>query len=169
MARLLRGRRAAWLRFGDTGAYTLLGVREEDLSIENNPDVENSKDVTGAAYVTHSGYNPQTSLEYTADSDDSIYTQIEKINNELLKDDENCTFEMLVATLNDEVVKGNTKALTGTGYKVNVKVAVTSSGGDTSGYHIPFDLYEDGARTPGTVAVSAGDITNPTFTAASGG
>lgn len=167
MARLLRGVRAAWLKYG-SGDYTLLGVREEDLSIENNPDISNSKDVTGAAYTTHAGFSPQTSLNYTADSDDSIYEQIEKINNELLKDDENTIFEMVVATLNDEVAKakGATAALTGNGYKVNVRVVPTSSGGDTNGYQIPFDIYEEGARIPGTVSVS-NSTGQPTFTAQS--
>lgn len=169
MGRLLRGYRAAWIKLKTDTDYTLLGVREDDLSIENNPDVESGKDVTGAAYVNLKGYNPETSLSYIANSDDSIYDALEAINNGLLTDDEHCLFEMIVGTFTDEIAKigGLAENLTtNKAYKVDCLVTVDSSGGDTSGYHIPFTIREQGGRALGSITVTKGTGV-PAFTPAS--
>ena len=170
MARLLRGYRAAWLKLKTDTDYTLLGVRQDDLSIENNEDVESGKDVTGAAYVNVKGYNPETSLSYIADSSDSIYPALEAINNGLLTDDAHIQFEMIVGTFTDEIAKigGAAANLTSEyAYKTDCIVTVTSSGGDTSGYHLETTIRETGGRTVGTITVTKGTGV-PSFTAASG-
>jgi hypothetical protein len=70
---------------------------------------------------------------------------------------------MMVATLDKEVKEAATATLTGKGYQVPVKVVVDNDGGSTSGYSIPFTVYEDGSRTQGTVTVTS---KVPTFKAA---
>lgn len=159
MARLLRGYRAAWLKLKTDTDYTLLGVRQDDLSIENNEDVESGKDVTGAAYVNVKGYNPETSLSYIADSSDSIYEALEAINNGLLTDDAHIQFEMIVGTFTDEIAKigGAIEDLKSQfAYKTDCIVTVTSSGGDTSGYHLETTIRETGGRTTGYIKVTHG-------------
>ena len=168
MAKLLRGQLAHWLRFGDTGDWTLLGVNEEELTFDNQPDVEQSKDVTGGSYTINKGYSPQTSLDYKANSTDSIYAQLEKIQLGLLKDDENTSFTLLEGHLNDEIIKGGSKALSGNAVQMGCKVVINSVGGDTGAVTYNISVYADDTVAPrvqGTVAVAAGGILSPTFTA----
>jgi hypothetical protein len=161
--KILRGCRAFWLSF-DEKNWTCLGKDSDDMSIDTNPDTEQTKNVQGEVTFTHNGYTPSLSNDsYIARKEDAIYPQLQKIVNELAVDDETIGATMMVATLTDEVKNAATKELTGEGYQVPVKVVVDNDGGSTSGYTIPFTVYEDGARVQGTVSV-ANKV--PTFTAA---
>lgn len=163
MAKLLRGMRAKWISF-DGETWTLIGKGMETLTTNLNPDIETGKDVTGEAYIEHKGYAPESDIEYQARDDDPMYEQLQKIVDELLKDETNCLATMIDATLTDEVKNATgSVTLTGTGYSVPVMVVPQDEGGDTSGYTINFNCYEQGARTKGTVSV-ANKV--PTFTAA---
>lgn len=160
MGKILRGCRAMWLTFDDEN-YTCLGKDSDDLSIETNPDTETIKNVQGETTFVNNGYTPSMSNEYIARSEDAIYKPLQAIADTLAVDDERTTATLVVATLTEEVKESSTKTLTGTGFKVPVKVVVNSDGGGTSGYAIPFTITEDGARTQGTVSV-ANKV--PTFT-----
>lgn len=161
-AKLLRGMRAKWISFNGT-SWTLIGKNMESLSTNLNPDTETGKDVTGATYVEHKGYSPESDIEYQARDDDSIYTNLQAIVDNLYHDETHCGGFMIEATLNDEVKNAQGKTtVTGTGYKVPVMIVPQEDGGDTSGYTITFNVYENGARTQGSVSVSDGA---PTFTA----
>lgn len=162
--KILRGCRAFWLSFDDT-SWTCLGKDTDDLSIELNPDTEQTKNVQGEVAFVNNGYTPSLSNDsYIARKEDSIYTHLQTIVDTLATDDERTSATLMVATLTDEVKESATKTLTGTGFKVPVKVVVDSDGGSTSGYGIPFTISEDGAREQGTVSVTK---KVPTFTPAS--
>lgn len=161
--KILRGCRAMWLTFNDTD-YTCLGKDSDDLSIEGNNDNEQVKNVQGETTFVNNGYTPSLSNDsYIARREDAIYEPLQTIADTLATDDERTSATLIVATLTDEVKESATKTLTGKGFKVPVKVVVDSDGGSTSGYGIAFSIYEDGARTQGTVSVSN---KVPTFTAA---
>lgn len=165
MARLLRGYGADWLRLKKDAAqdgsdWCLMGVQEDDISYELNPDKEDGKDVTGASYSLVKGYNPSASYNYVCDSSDSIYTALKAIADGLLKDDDSITFEFMHADLTSEIctAEGATADLTGTGWKSEGKVTINSIGGDTTGYHINFDFAEEtGKRSAvGNITVAHG-------------
>jgi hypothetical protein len=161
--KILRGCRAMWLTFDNKG-FTCLGKDSDDMSIDTNPDTEQTKNVQGETTFNHNGYTPSLSNDsYLARYEDAIYPNLQNIVNTLAVDDETIGATMIVTTL-DQEVKDATGAttLTGTGYSVPVKVVVDNDGGSTSGYGIPFTVYEDGARTQGTVSVTD---KVPTFTA----
>lgn len=153
--KILRGRRAMWLSKDGT-AHTLLGKRQDDLSIALNPNVEQGQDVTGATYTDHNGFTPNLALPYVCYAEDAIYPHVQKIVDELSMDDTDTTFTMTVATLDIEVKETGEKSASGKGYQVPVKVVPTNDGGSTSGYQIEFTMYEDGARVQGTVSVAKG-------------
>lgn len=162
MSKILRGCRAMWLTFDDKN-WTCLGKDTDDLSIDLNPDTEQTKNVQGETTFTNNGYTPSLSNDsYIARTEDSIYESLQHIVDTLATDDMSTSATLLVATLTEEVKDSATATLTGTGFQVPVKVVVDNDGGSTSGYGIPFTVYEDGSRTQGTVSV-----TNkiPTFTA----
>lgn len=158
MGKILRGCRAKWIGF-ETGKETLVGKGMDTLSTETNPETEQTKDVLGESSFEHNGYTPSVTVEYTARTEDEIYPHIQKIANTLAVDDETITATLTVATLTEEVKESDTKTLTGTGYQVPVKVVVTSDGGGTAGYQIPFTAYESGNRIQGTVSVTERKVT----------
>lgn len=151
-----------WLSF-DEENYTCLGKDSDDMSIDMNSDTEQTKNVQGETVFTHNGYTPSLANDsYIARTEDAIYESLQHIVNTLATDDDSISATLIVATLTDEVTKSDTKTLTGEGFKVPVKIVVDNDGGSTSGYSIPFTMYEDGSRIQGIVSV-----TNkvPTFTA----
>lgn len=158
--KLARGVRAKWLSF-DKESWTLIGKDMDSLSTSLNPDVEQNKNILGDTYVDHKGFTPESDIEYKARTEDAIYEKLQKIVDELLKDEESTTAYMIDATLTDEVKNSDNTTLTGTGYQVPVIVVPQEDGGDTAGYAINFNCYENGNRVQGTVSV-----TNrvPTFT-----
>lgn len=163
MPKILRGCRAMWLSKGD--ASTLIGKDTDDLSIDTNPDTEQTKNVLGETTFSHNGYTPSFAVKYTARSEDEIYPVVQKVANELSVADEDITMDLIVATLTEEVKESDTKVLTGSGFKVPVKIVVDNDGGSTSGYAISFTAYESGNRIQGAVSVNKREVT---FTAGGG-
>lgn len=127
-----------------------------------NPDVNTGKDVTGASYVDHMGFAPENDLEYKPREEDSIFPHVQKIIDELLKDEESCTFYKIEATLDIEVKDTEIKNASGKGFKVPVFCVPQDNGGDTSAYTTNVNFYENGPREQGTVSVTN---KKPTFTA----
>lgn len=161
MSKLPRAVYATWISFDGTD-WTLIGKDMEEFSYELNPDVSTIKNILGESSVEHKGYAPAGDIQYAARKEDAIYPYIKGIADNLYKDDEHCRAQMISATLDEEVKNSDTKTLTGTGYKVEGIVSVTSVGGDTSALFMPFNFTEDGTRTQGTVSVQN---KAPTFTA----
>lgn len=144
---------------GPTPNWFLIGKDINDLSVELSPDVQVQKNILDETTAVDNGYEPKVSADpYYANPDDAIYSKIKNIAmNRLTGDD--CKTKIL------EVIISDTGAATHEAYIEDVLVKPTKYGGDTSGVQIPFDVYFDGNRQNGNVAI-ANKI--PTFTPATG-
>jgi hypothetical protein len=162
--KVLRGRFAQWVS-KDQKDWTLIGIRQDSQETSTNIDSTTGKDVTGGAYVDVSGYSPETSVDYIAREEDSIFQPLWEIYKGLKKDDTSLTFYKLEALLDIEVSETNTAtSASGDGFIVPVKALIQSAGGDTNGFHINTTFTEDHSSTgreAGTVKVSD---KKPTFT-----
>lgn len=149
MAKLDRNRLMYFASFNDT-AWEVLGVDNDDLSKELNPDTETSKNVLGETTFKHSGYEPEVSVDpYYADIESALYEKLkdaaiqEKYGDADIKG-------YFVEVLFEEAAAGG--VLTGTGYKRAAYIVPQSTGGDTAGLGIPFNVNPVGPMTQVTVA-----------------
>ncbi len=160
MAKLARKCHAIYIdsTFGGTGTpvWFLIGKDIEDLSIELNPDVQSQKNILGETSVIDNGYEPQFSADpYYANPTDAIYTKVKDIAMKRLTGDD-CKTKVLEVIIEDDL------AVSHEAYMEDAILKPQSYGGDTSGLQIPYDVYFDGNRTAGTVAIA---LKVPTFTA----
>ena len=163
MAKLTRGRYIVYIdaSFGGEAAnWFKVGKSLSSLAVELNPDVSTERNIFDEVYATDNGYTPQTSVDpYYANPDDAIYAKIRNIAMNRLTGDE-CRTKIM------EVIIESDEASSHSAWTEDVLVKPTSTGGDTAGFSIPFDVYFDGNREEGTVAYSNGTYKNgtPTFT-----
>lgn len=158
MPKLARKAHAIYIdsTFGSaTPEWFLIGKDIEDLSVDLAPDVQPQKNILGETSVIDNGYEPKFSADpYYANPDDSIYEKIKSIAMER-KTGDDCKTKILEVIIEDTVEE------THEAYQEDIIVKPTSYGGDTSGMQIPFDVYFDGNRQKGTVAIAN---KKPTFT-----
>lgn len=130
----------------DGDDWEVLGRDNEDLAKELNPDTETSKNVLGESTFKHNGYEPEVSVDpYYADKTSPLYEKLlaaavqEKYGDADIKG-------YFTEVVYDQV---NEKAgtLSGTGYKREAYIVPQSTGGDTSGFSIPFTVNPVGAMT----------------------
>lgn len=136
-----------------TPEWELQGDKNEDLSLELNPNVETITDVTGVTTTVLDKYEEQTSVgTYRAKRDSKFGAILYDIVKEkkILSDVER-TFLCVNLFSGTE---GKYDAWT-----QNAVVAVQSYGGDTKGLNIPYNIHWTGARTHGTAAIAAGVVT----------
>ena len=163
MAKLTRGKYIVYIDAsfgGETANWFKVGKSLSSLAVELNPDVSTERNIFDEVYATDNGYTPQTSVDpYYANPDDAIYTKIRDIAMNRLTGDE-CRTKIM------EVIIENDESPTYSAWTEDVLVKPTSTGGDTAGFSIPFDVYFDGNREEGTVAYSGGTYKNgtPAFT-----
>lgn len=159
--KLPRAAYAMWLTF-DKENFTILGRDTDSMEYSLNPDVSTDKNVIGETTVTHSGFNPELSVDtYRARTEDKIYPNILDIAMNRKYDEESTKAYLLEAVLDESVDNSKVKTLTGKGWMEEVVVVPQSTGGDLTGFGIPFNVNPNGGRVEGTVSV-----TNkvPTFT-----
>lgn len=152
---------AMWLSF-DKENWTILGRDTDTMEYGLNPDVSTDKNVIGETVVNHNGFAPELSVDtYRARTDDAIYENILDIAMNRKSDEESTAAYLLEAVLSESVDNSKIKTLTGKGWMEEVVVVPQSTGGDLSGFGIPFNINPNGGRVEGTVSV-----TNkaPTFT-----
>lgn len=138
--KLKREAHGLYLRFKSTDAWFLVGSGIDDLSVEMNGSFEQTKDIIGDVKVSDTGYQPQIGVEpYKADPEDAIYEYLKDIAMNR-KSGDDAKAEML------EVLVDDTEATEFDGWTENVKIEVTSYGGDTSGLGINFNIWSDGGR-----------------------
>lgn len=136
--------------------YERLGKDLEEFSAELSAQVDTKKNILGETSILISSYEKTGSVEpYYADKDSALFTRLQDIiDNQLVLD-----------ALRTDVVE--VKLWEGDGengypaIKEGAYIEVTSYGGDTTGYQIPFTLHFTGERTKGTF-----DVKTKTFTAA---
>ena len=140
----------------EEAVYERLGKDLEEFSPELSAQVDTKKNILGETSILISSYEKTGSVEpYYAEKDSALFTRLQNIiDDQLVLDD-----------LKTDVVEVKLwEAAEGTTYpaiKEEAYIEVTSYGGDTTGYQIPFTLHFTGTRTKGTF-----DVSTKTFTPA---
>lgn len=123
--------------------WEALGKDNDDLSKELNPDTETSKNVLGETSFTHSGYEPEISVDpYYVDPSRKMYARLRDaaIEERFGSNDLMGYFaEAYFQTANKATGK-----MTGYAYVRQAWFVPQSVGGDTAGYAIPVNIYPVG-------------------------
>lgn len=158
MAKIERKYLAHFINTAASGeaVYERLGKDLEEFSPELAATVDTKKNILGETSVVISGYEKTGAVEpYYADSDSALFTRLQGIiDGSLVLDD-----------VKTDVVEvklwENAEGSVYPAIREEAYIEVTSYGGDTTGYQIPFTLHFTGNKTAGTF-----DISTKTFTAA---
>lgn len=136
----------------DATRWQVLGVDNDDLAKELNPDTETGKNVLGESTFRHSGYEPEISMEpYYADNSSPLFPKLlsaaiqEKYGDADIKGH---FVQVPYAAEADGVLHG-------IGFKQEAYIVPQSAGGDTSGFGLPFTINPVGAQTMVDVAYTA--------------
>lgn len=160
MAKIERKYLAHFINTDDTGkspVYERLGKDLEELSPEMSAEVETKKNILGETSILISSYEKTASVEpYYAEKDSSLFARLQAIiDGNLVLD------ELKTDVVEVKLWEGEGNATTFPAIKEEAYIEVTSYGGDTTGYQIPFTLHYTGVKTKGTF-----DVSTKTFTAA---
>lgn len=141
-----------------TPVYELLGDGIEEMVIEMGANVQKTRDITGKTKTFIDGYEKSQAVEpYKANDGSKMFERLQDIV------DNNKVLDALKTTVID--VHLWKKAGEGTtsfeAIREEAVIEVTSYGGDTSGYQLPFTLHRTGVITKGTF-----DTSTKTFTPA---
>lgn len=139
--------------------WELIGDDIEDMSMNLNPDTSQFKNILGQTKTTDKGYQPSMdATPYYADPDKALYAKVRDIAMQRLKGD-SCKTLLL------EVIVEDDEATSHTAYIQEVMLKPQSYGGNTVGLNFPFNVFEDGKRTAGTVTAASMTAGAPVFTA----
>ena len=118
--------------------------------------VDTKKNILGETSILISSYEKTGSVEpYYAENDSALFARLQKIiDDQQVLDD--LKTDVVEVKLWEAAEDGSYPAV-----KEEVYIEVTSYGGDTTGYQIPFTLHFTGVRTKGTF-----NVTTKTFTEA---
>ena len=135
-------------------SYERLGKDLEEFSPELAAQVDTKKNILGETSILISSYEKTGSIEpYYAEKNSPLFTRLQDIiDNQLVLDD--LKTDVVEVKLWDEAQEGEYPAI-----KEETYIEVTSYGGDTTGYQIPFTLHFTGVRTKGTFNVSTKKFT----------
>lgn len=137
--------------------YVRLGDDLEEYNVEMNANVETKNNILGETSVALDSYQPQASVEpYYAVIGDPMFERLQAIVDERQTLDDLKT-SVVEVHLWEEVSEA---AGTFVAYKEDAIIEVSSYGGDTTGYQIPFNVHHTGNRVKGTF-----DVSTKTFTA----
>lgn len=138
----------------ETASYERLGKDLEEFSPELSAQVDTKKNILGETSILISGYEKTVGVEpFYAEKGSALFARLQDIidNGRVLDE------------LRTDVVEVKLwEAAQGSGYaaiKEEVYIEVTSYGGDTTGYQIPFTLHYTGNKVKGTF-----DVSTKTFT-----
>ena len=136
--------------------YERLGKDLEEYSPELAAQVDTKKNILGEMSILISGYEKTGAVEpYYAESGSALFARLQDIIDEHRTLDELKT-DLVEVKLWEPAEEGVYPAV-----QEEVYIEVTSYGGDTTGYQIPFTLHYTGNKVKGTF-----DVTTKTFTAA---
>ena len=160
MGKIERKYLAHFINAGASGAeqavYERLGKDLEEFSPELSAQVETKKNILGQSSIVISGYEKTASVEpFYAEAGSALFERLQNIIDESL---------VLDALKTDVVEVKLWEATDGTVYpaiREEAYIEVTSYGGDTTGYQIPFTLHFTGNKVKGTF-----DVSTKTFTQA---
>jgi hypothetical protein len=136
--------------------YERLGKDLEEFSPELSAQVETKKNILGETSVVISGYEKTASVEpYYAVAGSALFDRLQKIidSNQVLDE---LKADVVEVKLWEPEQEGKFPAI-----REEVYIEVTSYGGDTTGYQIPFTLHYTGNKISGHF-----DVSQRTFTQA---
>lgn len=139
----------------EAAVYERLGKDLQEFSPELSAEVETNDNILGETTVTISGYKKTGSVEpYYAEVGSALFARLQEIiDNNLVLDD------LKTDVVEVKLWEGEENATTYPAIREEAYIEVTSYGGDTTGYQIPFNLHYTGVKTKGTF-----DLKTKTFT-----
>lgn len=135
--------------------YERLGKDLEEFSPELSAQVETKKNILGQTSVVISGYEKTGAVEpYYAESGTALFQRLQDIIDEsrVLED---VKADVVEVKLWEQDENGAYPAI-----REEVYIEISSYGGDTTGYQIPFKVHFTGNKVKGSF-----DIATKTFTA----
>ena len=136
-------------------AYERLGKDLEEFSTEMAAQVDTKKNILGESSILISAYEKTASVEpYYADSGSQLFNRLQDIIDNSRVLDELKT-DVVEVKLWDSTQEGVYPAV-----REEAFIEITSYGGDTTGYQIPFTLHYTGNKVKGTF-----ELATKTFTA----
>ena len=133
----------------EAAEYERLGKDLEEYSPEMSAQVDTKKNILGETSVIISSYEKTSSVEpYYAESGSALFTRLQEIIDGDLALDE-LKADVVDVKLWDAAETGAYPAI-----KETVYIEITSYGGDTTGYQIPFTIHYTGEKVKGTFNVS---------------
>ena len=143
---------------GSSGSdsYVRLGADLEEYSPEMSANVEKKNNILGQTSVVIDSYQKQGEVSpYYAEKGDPLFTKLQAIiDGSLVLDD--LKTDIVEVKLWDAESSGAFPAV-----REECYIEVSSYGGDTTGYQIPFNVHYTGVKTKGTF-----NPTTKTFTEA---
>ena len=130
---------------GGEAAYERLGKDLEEYTPELAAEVETKKNILGETSILISSYEKTAAVEpYYAEKESGLFARLQAIiDGSLVLDD--LKTDVVEVKLWEEETSGAYPAIREEAY-----IEVTSYGGDTTGYQIPFTLHYTGVKTRGT-------------------
>ena len=141
---------------GEEAVYERLGQDLEEFAPELSAQVETKKNILGQSSVVISGYEKTAAVEpFYAQEGSAVFSRLQEIiDGDLVLD------ELKADVVDVKLWEGDNTV----GYpavKESVYLEVTSYGGDTTGYQIPFTIHYTGEKVKGKF-----NLSTKTFTAA---
>lgn len=136
--------------------YQRLGKDLEEMTTELSAQVDTKKNILGETSVNISSYEKTSSVEpYYAEKGDPLFDRLQSII-----DDQMVLDDLKTDVVEVKLWEGEDGVTSFPAYKEDAYIEITSYGGDTTGYQIPFNLHYTGIRVKGTF-----DVNTKTFTA----
>lgn len=126
-------------------AYSRLGADLEEYKEERNANVEKKRNILGQNRVSVTSYEKSAGIDpYYAVVGDPLFERLQAIvDNDLVLDD--CNTDVVTVKLWENPTAGAYPAIREKGV-----IEVSSSGGDNTGYQIPFNVHLTGEKTAGS-------------------
>lgn len=128
-----------------TAEYVRLGKDLEEYSPELSANVEKKQNILGNTSVTIDSYQKQGEVSpYYAEKGDPLFEKLQAIiDGNMVLDD--LKTDIVEVKLWNEEASGAFLAV-----REECYIEVSSYGGDTTGYQIPFNIHYTGVKTTGT-------------------
>lgn len=134
----------------ENAVYGKLGVDNEDLTIELNPDISTTKNVLGETTVSHGGYDVKISLDpYYHRKNDTLSTALAHIAMARQSGEAEIKTSY-VEVLYEAAEDGKSEPTVVECWREDCIIGISSYGGDTTGFQIPFEITPCGNRVEGT-------------------
>ena len=129
-----------------SSGWEAIGKDNDDLTKELNPETESSKNVLGETTFTHSGYTPEVDVDpYYMDPDRIMYDHLLECALEEKYGEADLLGKFAEAFFT--TVDADNHTMSGYCYVRDAWFVPKSTGGDTTGYAIPYTITPVGAMT----------------------